>query len=218
MTIKGTDISAWESPVNFKKMKSSEIEFTIIKVGQKDFVDRDFYKLWNDSKGILPRGGFWFYDKRGTTPEEQAELWVSSMGGDYGELPLFADYEGIIYGGKDIANFKIFLERVQELVPGKEIIIYTGYYFWKDESGYNSTYAEFFKQFKLWIASYSSSAPMIPQPFNGYELWQFDDKGSGATYGCGGGAVDLNYFNGTKEDFYKRFKIQTPLQLKHMLV
>jgi lysozyme len=203
--LNGTDVSYYESPVDFNKMKSS-VEFTIIKVGQRDFVDRDFYRLWKDSKGLLPRGGYWFYDKR-ATPKSQADLWIKTMDGDFGELPLFADFEGIIYGGKDIANFKIFLEEVRKLVPEKEIIIYTGYYFWKDDSGYNSSYSEFFKQFPLWIAAYNPTAPLVPSPWTEWTFWQYSEEGAGSTYGCGGGQVDLDYFNGSKEEFYKRFDI-----------
>jgi len=203
--IVGTDVSFYESPIDFRKMKSAA-EFTIIKVGQRDFIDPDFYTLWHNSKGLLPRGSYWFYDKRNTTPEGQAELWIKTMNGDYGELPLFADYEGIIYGGNDIANFKRFLERVKQLVPEKEVFIYTGRYFWKDDSGYNSSYAEFFKQFPLWIAAYGAS-PVIPAPWTEWTFWQYTDKGNGTTYGCGGGSVDLNYFNGDEEEFKQRFNL-----------
>lgn len=200
----GTDISFYESPVDFNKMKFGGASFTIIKVGQDNFIDRDFHLLNYNARGILPRGFYWFYDK-GATPQSQAKLWFDAMGGDYGELPLFADFEGE-YGKGQIDNFKIFLEEVKRLIPNKEIVIYTAYYFWKDDSGYNFNYAEYFKQYALWIATYGAT-PQIPAPWTDWLFWQFDDKGSGTIYGTKGGSVDLNYFNGDMNKFIQRFNI-----------
>ena len=151
-----------------------------------------------------------FYDKRGT-PKAQAELWVESMQEDYGELPLVADFEGIQYAGGEIANYVVFLGRVKELIPGKEIIIYTGYYFWKDNSGYNSSYADYFKQFPLWIGAYETATPKIPTPWvtGDWLFWQFTEDGSPTTYGTEG-KVDLNYFNGDETKFIERFGIVMP--------
>ncbi|MBK7448817.1 MAG: hypothetical protein IPJ47_05065 [Anaerolineales bacterium] len=46
-------------------------------------------------------------------------------------LDFEENYDGTYKGWK---NWRVFLERVKELVPGKEIMIYTGYYYWRDNA------------------------------------------------------------------------------------
>ena len=72
--------------------------FAIIRAGQNLWPDRDFKLNWREAKlAGLPRGSYWFYDSR-VDPKKQAELWISLFNGDFGELPLFADFEDN-YGG-----------------------------------------------------------------------------------------------------------------------
>jgi len=100
----GPDVSFYqdqpETPqhIDFVKMGKTA-DFVIIRAGQNLWVDRDFKYNWAEAKKAgLPRGTYWFYDSR-ADPKRQAELWVESMGGDFGELPLFADFEDA-YGGQ----------------------------------------------------------------------------------------------------------------------
>jgi hypothetical protein len=167
--------------------------------------DPRFDVNWYDAKVAgIPRGSYWFYDSR-VTPQAQAKLWTDTLKSDLGELPLFADYEES-YGGsyKGGANFKIFLEEVKSLVPNKEIILYTAYWYWKDNV--SSSLHDYYKQYGLWIANYGVQKPLIPVPFTDWLFWQYSEDGVGSTYGCSGG-LDLNFFNGTQEEFEKRFNI-----------
>jgi GH25 family lysozyme M1 (1,4-beta-N-acetylmuramidase) len=203
----GTDVSLHEYPIDFQKMKSAGVKYTIVRAGQNLWVDPYLTKFMYDSKiAGMWRGTYWFWDSR-VSPEEQAELWISSMKGDYGELGLFADYEekyGGVYGGAE--NFKKFLEKTKELLPSKEIIIYTGYWYWRENVP--KSMFDYFSQYKLWVARYEADEPLIPEPFKSWDFWQFSEEGSGSTYGTKGGRVDLNYFNGTEEDFVKRFNLK----------
>jgi lysozyme len=205
----GTDVSFWEDDastarhIDFAHMKGSGAKFTIIKCGQKDFADRDYYLNMELAKQAgLPRGAYWFYDSR-ATPQSQAELWADILGSDTGELPLFADFEetynGIYRGGN---NFRLFLDRLKELIPNKEIVIYTGYYYWMDNV--STSLHGYYNQYALWIANYKVNAPNIPAPWTTWLFWQYTDTGSGAIYGTEG-AVDLNYFNGDEAAFNARF-------------
>lgn len=209
----GTDVSFYEDDqstsrhIDFALMRSAGVRFTVIRAGQNLWVDPSYSTSWVNAKAAgLPRGSYWFYDSR-VHPVDQAALWISVVQreGDMGELPLFADFEesykGQYAGG---SNFRLFLEEVKRLVPQKEIVIYTGYYYWIDNV--SDSLHEYFSQYALWIAAYGTDAPMIPAPWTNWLFWQYTDKGAGATYGTEGN-VDLNYFNGDQEAFNARFGI-----------
>ena len=94
----GPDVSFYQDDpqtpqgIDFAKMRTAA-EYVILRAGQNLWPDRDFKANWRESKTAgFPRGSYWFYDSR-ADPKKQADLWVQQFGGDYGELPLFADFE-----------------------------------------------------------------------------------------------------------------------------
>lgn len=214
--ILGTDCSFWQDnddtsrAIDFRKMKSSGAEFVILRAGQNKWQDEDFSRYWKDSKGILPRGSYWFFDSR-VDPKTQAQLWVNALGDDLGELPMWCDFEdtyrGAYHGWKQWYNFMV---EIQRLLPDKQIGVYTGYYFWIENTlqvGIPSISLQWFAQFPLWIANYNVGSPLIPRPWSTWELWQFTDAGDGTKYGVESLNIDLNYFNGTIEDFRIRYNL-----------
>jgi GH25 family lysozyme M1 (1,4-beta-N-acetylmuramidase)/uncharacterized protein YgiM (DUF1202 family) len=215
----GPDVSFYqddpETPqgIDFKKMAKTA-GYVIIRAGQNTWVDPDFKVNWRESKlAGLPRGSYWFYDSR-AEPKRQAELWAQQYAGDFGELPLFADFEenykGPYTGWK---NWYTFLERLKQLVSGKEIDIYTAYYYWRDNAPNATTQAaslEYFHQYPLWIANYSTAEPLIPKPWAKGEwlFWQYTEVGDGDLYGVESKGIDLNYFNGDMAAFRVRFNLE----------
>lgn len=212
MNIIGTDVSFWQDnnstpqKIDFLKMKTAGADFTIIRAGQNLWVDSDFASYWQAAKEVkIPRGSYWYYDSR-AAPVAQADLWAAQFKGDFGELPLFADFEdnyGGAYGGW--RNFKIFLERIKKLAITKEIAIYTGYYYWRDTVNVPLVERDYFAQFPLWIAAYNNTGPLVPLPWTSWTFWQYTDKGNGALYGVESSNIDLNQFNGDLTAFNKRF-------------
>lgn len=213
----GPDISFYqddpETPqgVNFTRMRE-HAQFVIVRAGQNLWGDRDFKANWSGAKAAgLARGSYWFYDSR-IDPKQQAEKWVSMFEGDFGELPLFGDFEDN-YGGpyRGWRNWYDFLERFKQLIPaGKEIGVYTGYYYWLENTvsaGITTASLNYFKQYPLWIAAYNPTGPNVPKPWDAWTLWQFTDNGDGAVYGVESLNIDLNYFNGDLEAFQQRFKV-----------
>ena len=215
----GPDVSFYQDDpgtsqgINFTKMKQSA-GYVIIRAGQNVWIDSDFRTNWNDSKAAgLPRGSYWFYDSR-ADPREQADLWVSAFQGDFGELPLFADFEEA-YGGLYTGwrHWKTFLERLRALVGNREIGIYTAYYYWIRNAppASDATNLEYFHRYPLWIANYGVTTPSVPRPWttNEWLFWQFTDRGDGALYGVESSRIDLNYFNGDLAAFNRRFNLST---------
>jgi len=217
----GPDVSFYQDDPNtpqridFEKMNQSA-DFVIIRAGQNLWPDRDIKHNWLAAKAAgLPRGSYWFYDSR-ADPKRQAELWVETLEGDLGEIPLFADIEED-YGGpyKGWRKWYDFLERLKALIGQKEIFIYTAYYYWRDNAPNPDTEPEnleYFHQYPLWIANYEVTTPSVPKPWDTDEwlFWQYTTNGDGELYGVESKGIDLNYFNGDVEAFRKRFGLDQP--------
>jgi lysozyme len=214
----GPDVSFYQDDpgtpngINFRRMNNI-VDFVIIRAGQNLWTDPDFKENWQAAKAEnLPRGSYWFYDSR-ADPKQQANLWVSLLKGDMGELPLFADLEEV-YKGEFAGweNWKKFLERLRSLVGQKEIGIYTAYYYWRENAPTNTADLEYFHQYPLWIANYGVEAPLVPKPWttNEWLLWQFTAMGNGILYGVESAEIDLNYFNGDEQAFANRFNVPVP--------
>jgi lysozyme len=217
----GPDVSFYQDDpgtpngIDFVRMNKLA-DFVIIRAGQNLWTDRDFNKNWQAAKTAgLPRGSYWFYDSR-ADPKKQAELWVSLLKDDMGELPLFADLEEAYNGQfRGWENWKIFLEHLRSLVGQKEIGIYTAYYYWVNNAPNPFTQArdlEYFHRYPLWIANYGVTSPLVPKPWSADEwlLWQFTATGGGILYGVESAEIDLNYFNGDAQAFADRFNQPLP--------
>jgi len=214
----GPDVSFYEDDpetpqgIDYVKMRASA-GYVIIRAGQNIWVDSDFKLNWREAKlAGIPRGAYWFYDSR-TEPKRQAELWVEQFAGDFGELPLFADFEETYKGQySGWRSWYTFLERVKQLVNGKEIAIYTAYYYWRDNAPNATLQAsslEYFHQYPLWIASYETAVPLIPKPWAAGEwlFWQYSESGDGRLFGAESNSIDVNYFNGDLAALKARFKL-----------
>ena len=211
MTIIGADISFYQDDpatpqrVDFGAM-ARNAAFVIIRAGQRTWLDRDFKDSWRNAKDKLPRGSYWFYDSR-EEPKIQAALWVNAHDGDYGELPMWCDFEDS-YGGAfgTWKHWYDFIEEVKRLC-NHPIGIYTGYYYWTEKTtGIPKASLDYFRQYPLWIAAYNTAAPKVPAPWYDWSLWQFTDNGDGTLYGVESLNIDLNYVS---DSFAKLY------QLKH---
>ena len=170
----GPDISFYDvdpttpQGIDFVKMRQ-QANFVLVRAGQGLFTDSTFAKNWSGAKQTgLPRGAYWVYDSR-ADPTQQADLWFQSLGGDFGELPLFADIEETYNGPfKGWANWITFLDHLKSLVGTKEIGIYTASAYWSVNAPNPASQAaqlQYFHQYTLWIASYGMDAPSAPQPW-----------------------------------------------------
>jgi GH25 family lysozyme M1 (1,4-beta-N-acetylmuramidase) len=119
---------------------------------------------------------------------------VEVLGNDAGELELWMDFEDN-YGGQfgGMKNWYDFAERLKALRPDKQLGVYTGYYYWLENLTPSHIY---FAQYPLWIASYQTLKPRIPQTWSDWLMWQYTDKGQGNLYGVKSANIDLNYRRG----------------------
>lgn len=213
MNLIGADISFYQDNnstpmrIDFEKMRAAGSSFVIIRAGQNTWIDSEFVESWKRSKGVLPRGSYWFYDSR-SKPADQARLWKDAIGDDLPECGVWMDFEEN-YGGayRGEARFCEFAEAVKDLFPPSvEVGVYTAPYYWRE----HVTRTDYWHQYALWIANYQVSKPLIPAPWKADEwtFWQFTASGDGGKYGVESLRIDLNYFNGDEAEFSAMFGAQ----------
>lgn len=202
MYLQGTDISTWQdSPdipgeVNFIKMSDAGAYYVFFKVSQGLFNDQVFRDSWVDAKGILPRGGYhWLsWNKTGL---EQAKYFCDQIANDPPEVGCVVDFEDRIgvpqNANAHLWNWCEYVESQTKKVP----IIYTSPYYWMEFGSKDLAW----KRYALWIANYYVVKPMIPAPWTNWTFWQYSPKGDGVKYGAESLQIDLDWFNGTAEDF-----------------
>jgi len=193
--------------IDFSKMVGQGADFVIVRAGQNLWPDPDFNYNWKNAKIVgLPRGSYWFYDSR-VSPEKQAEIFASMFKADMPELELWLDIEEH-YGGPyaGYKNWKKFLDKLIQLLPQARIGIYTSY-------GYIAGVipaAEFpyFAKFPLWLASWNPVDKVdVPLPWLSCLYWQWGTPTWGIAWGCESFEIDMNLFNGTKEEFLKLYNL-----------
>ena len=206
------DVSFWEDnndtarKVDFVMMKSVPgTKGVILRAGQNTWTDEDFVDYDKASKGVLPRGIYWFWDSR-SSPKDQAKRifdLVTTCG--MPEMEIWCDYEETYNGPySGWKNFSAFIMEIERLLPKAMIGIYTGYYYWLDHSPNPITQKanlDWFGKYPLWLAWYNQdlTTVKIPKPWSNLRYWQFTEKGDGKKYGCESLNVDLSYFNGTQD-------------------
>lgn len=203
----GVDISSWQTDittpqkVDFVKMKDAGCSFVFMRAFFGLSKDRDFGYYWESTKNVgLPRGAYMF-PITSLSITEQTKAFVNLLKQDKGEIYPVLDveaYKGSVHSANELKTSIKIIEDGLGTIP----MIYTGYYVWRDSvAGSNDA---FFKKYPLWIATYATK-PMVPPPFTTWLFWQTSDKGDGLKYGVESKNIDLDYFNGTQEDFNKLF-------------
>src|SRR5688572_11828269 len=213
------DVSKWQGRMNWAQTQISQknVQGAWIKAGQAGYADPEFFTNWANAKtNNIPRGSYFFFDSR-MEPKAQATLWWQLINNDIGELPHSADLEES-YGGpySGPVNWRIFLEEFQRLsgFSNDKIIIYTGYYYWISNAPTNTTQLAWFGRFELWLAWYTSNPAnvLIPRPWtiDNFIAWQSGTPAWGAELGAQSAEIDVDWFNGTQEEFLQRFNLQEP--------
>ena len=188
------------------------VDFVIPRCGQNLWIDREFETNYSETKKRnIPRGSYWYYDNR-IDPRRQAELWLKTLNGDFGEIGLWCDFEDRFSGKwNKWQDWKTFIQVLLIDVPKEKIGIYTAYYYWLEntvQKGIPPSEMQWFGRFPLWVANYKVNSPLVPKPWTNWTLWQYTDKGNAAAVGIvDSKSVDENWYNGTKDEMYQFFNI-----------
>lgn len=214
----GFDISTYQDAagvpghIDFRKMKAYGARFVIIKAGQATYRDPDFEKNWQGAKGILPRASYWYYDNL-VSPKIQVGAYRDIIEGRI-EGICWLDLEDRTQGAyMSWRAWYDFIENFKSFLPSVQIGIYTGHYYF-EEFTMNATDAQrdYFKQFPLWLASYTQdpfkpnyAAIRIPRPWTSCILLQSGTPAIGLAAGVESLEIDYNQFSGDETEFAKYF-------------
>ncbi len=194
-TVKGIDVSYYQGNIDWTRVKNDGVKYAFIRVSDGlGTIDSKFETYWAQSRanGII-HGAYQFF-RPNQDPIAQAELFLDKLGNTIADddLPPVIDIEaaGGLTPAQVAAKAKQWIDHV-EAALGVKPIIYTGFYFWRDQVGAPAYGA----QHPLWHAQYTSAAcPNISAPWTEWAFWQFTSSGSADGIA---GNVDVNRFDGT---------------------
>jgi hypothetical protein len=92
-------------------------------------------------------------------------------------------------------NWKIFIETIQ--AAGLRVGIYSGYYWWKTNAVDAGADLNYFAQFPLWQAWYTSHAidVLVARGWSSMMIWQHSSTGGGFSAGVESANIDQNKWN-----------------------
>jgi len=195
--LNGVDVSSYQGNVNWTAVHGAGTTFAIAKATEgTGYLDRYLNANISGMKrnGIVP--GAYHFGHPSIDPTAQANYFTNAVrsanGGNFsGLLQLVLDLE--VSDGRSPSQVwswtQTFVARVRA-VTGRPCIIYTGYYFWRDNVGNPNNNLNC----PLWLAAYvSNPTPYVPQAWGGvgWAFWQYTS--SGRVNGISGN-VDRDYF------------------------
>jgi lysozyme len=188
----GVDVSRYQGEIDWKKVAAAGYKFAAIRATVGDYyTDPRFYTYWADAK----KAGFLVVAYHVVVPknygDKQIHRYKDVLGSRVNDLPVLLDIErddgvssaAVTHCIKDcIADVVLHFKR--------KPLIYTARYFWKDHVLPSSDWAKY----DLWVASYTSGAPIMPPGWTNWKFWQY--SGNGIVPGISGGC-DVNWFQGS---------------------
>ncbi len=195
-TLYGIDVSRFQGAIDWNLVKGSGVVYAYIQISRSlTDIDVRFPYNWRRAKevGIL-RGAYQRFQ-----PDQdvigQASLFLEKLGPFVpGDLPPMLDVEddGGLPPSVIAQKVEQWMDHVEPIL-GVKPLIYTGYYFWRDQVGPGD-----FADHPLWIANYSATCPLVPAPWSRWAFHQY--SASARIPGITANTVDVNKFNGTLAD------------------
>lgn len=197
MKLKGIDVSRHQGVIDWDKVKSSGIQFAMIKAGGSDdgmYIDSKFEANYRGAKAAgIPIGAYWFVGKDFLTSEEgrkQAIYLEKALENKQFEYPIAVDVETTAKSKKSQATVATIIFCDELVSKGYYPMIYAS-----DISGFKERLdLPRLIRFDKWVARYgnanSEKSLSQPQYVETYQIWQYTSKGS--VIGINGN-VDMDY-------------------------
>ena len=177
---KGLDISAWNTGLDYKKIKQAGYEFVMIRLGYGEKEDQEAAAHIKGARAAgLKIGGYWFLyaaDQLGALANAKACLKVLKKYEGCFEYPIALDFEGdsIRYcyqqgGSTGKSNLTLMCRSFLEAVES------AGYYvsIYCNLSDLDRLYSSITQRYDLWLAQWGVKSPGIS-----CGMWQHSDTGS----------------------------------------
>lgn len=191
----GIDVSRWQGRMDWGKAAKAGARFAFCKTSEgTSWVDPEWKRNAAGARaaGILV-GGYHYY-LNAYDPIQQARHFALTLLDQYqpGDLPPVADFEDTKTPAQ-VDQMRTFLQEVERLT-GVWPIIYTGTWWW--DSTRLPRRVDWAPEYPLWIASYRTGEPNIPDDWKDWDFHQYTSTGPGSKYGAQSQHIDLNWFNG----------------------
>ena len=200
--VRGVDVSEYQGEVDWNRIKDQGISFVFIKAteGSKskdDYFDKNFGKLKNMDMLL----GIYHFFSFETEGEEQAQNYINTVGYIENDDSIFIpiiDVEYYSYYEKAKPYKEWIIEELQTMLDDLENtyrikpMIYTTMGFYDDYINGN------FSDYDIWIRDIVTKPNLENRD---WRFWQYTGKGRLDGYSGQEKFIDLNVFNGTKEDF-----------------
>ncbi|TJY44551.1 glycoside hydrolase [Cohnella pontilimi] len=197
--VKGLDVSHYQSEVDWSKVtRGHQYQFAYIKATEgSDHIDDYFEKNWTSAKenGLLV-GAYHFFTSQ-STGEQQARNFIKIVPKEEESLPPVIDIE--IDTNKDVQLMRKEIKDMSNLLEshyGKKPILYVTY------ATYNQYVGDGFSDHEIWIRDVIKPPKLKDQ--RRWTFWQYNNRGHIAGIDA---YVDINVFNGTLEEFNRKFKV-----------
>lgn len=208
------DVSYYQGNINWDVL-ASKTNAVIIRAGHGTIEDPQFRTNWAEAKKRgMYRGVYWFYDDP-VSPGTQAAKLYEMIRFDPPEMETWIDWE-TTYKGQfaGLKNVVAMMESVESKMGMRCTGMYTGYYWFTANSNpiTHSSQYKYLAERPLWLAWYINdpSVVKIPAPWKSLLFWQYGTPVLGGEYGVQSKEIDMNYFNGTEEDFVIRYGGEVP--------
>lgn len=194
----GIDVSFYNGTINWSAVKSSGVDFVIIRVGGRGwgsgvlYDDSCFYNYLRGAKAVGLKTGIYFYSTATSRVEavQEASVAIDRLGGTTLDFPIYIDmeYSGDYPGGR--SDTLSTAERVEIIQAFCETVRNSGYlaglYTGENFLNTNLNYASL-SGYNIWMASYTKDNK-LPKTTT-YNMWQITDRARIAGIN---GNVDLN--------------------------
>ena len=200
MKLWGIDVSKYNHPINWTKVKSAGVKFAILRCGYAPLNNRTrlkkdpyFEQFYKDAKAVGMPVGVYFYSRCNSkaTAKEEAKFIIDCLKGKKLEYPVWLDVEDITTlrdtSRTTLTNaVKTCLDKLEK--AGYYVGIYSGTYILRDE-----LYDYQLKDYDHWIAAYTTTCPYKGK----HTMWQFGGETNLLTSkyidGIGSDVADQNY-------------------------
>lgn len=202
--ITGIDVSAHSGKIDFDTIKKQHIDFVYIKATEGgDYVDKNFQTNYSNAKQSGIPVGFYHFLRFNVSGRKQAYNFLQAIQGKIIDLPLVLDVEE--WGNKTIKQPEEIIKEIDIFIKEIENKKNDSIMFYTNEKGFWKYIRGNFDKNKIWICSFSKQ----PDIDKNWTFWQHSHKGK---FKGAEGLVDINTFNGSREEWDIYLKKQTQIE------
>lgn len=218
--VHGVDVSYYEPKIDWRILRGEGFRFALIRATSGiGYVDSKFKSHWEGARveGLL-RGAY-HYLIADQDAAKQADLFISTVGADRGELPPIVDledkYNENASNTKIIDTCKAILDRIEKAF-GRKPMIYSRTQYLNVHVSRSGKAPSWAKDYPLWLAQYpyvfsadtmpNKNMPNQTEGWQDWKFWQYSESAiiDGVTNESGGPtACDLDWFRGTEAELYE---------------